>query len=43
MADHDQRLKVLLRELFGEYFQLFYPAWVERFDFTQVFLRCHTD
>src|SRR5690242_5275282 len=36
MADHDQRLKVLLRELFEEFFRLFYPAWAERFDFTQV-------
>jgi hypothetical protein len=35
VTDHDQRLKVLLRELFAEFFQMFFPDWVERFDFTR--------
>src|SRR5438132_7716207 len=34
MGDHDQRLKVLLRELFAEFLQLFFPEWADRFDFT---------
>lgn len=34
--DHDQRFKVLLREFFAEFFQLFFPDWAARFDFTQV-------
>jgi hypothetical protein len=31
--DHDQRLKVLLKELFAQFFLCFFPAWAERFDF----------
>jgi hypothetical protein len=34
--DHDQRLKVLLKEFFGQFFQLFFPAWAQRFDFDTV-------
>jgi hypothetical protein len=34
--DHDQRLKVLLKEFFGQFFLCFFPAWAERFDFTTV-------
>jgi hypothetical protein len=34
--DHDQRLKVLLKEFFGQFFLCFFPAWAERFDFTSV-------
>src|SRR5690348_13118366 len=33
MADHDQRFKVLIREFFREFMELFFLAWVERFDF----------
>jgi len=36
MADHDQRFKVLLQEFFAEFFQLFFPDWAERFDFTRI-------
>jgi hypothetical protein len=36
MADHDQRLKALLRELFDEFLRLFFPNWADRFDFTGV-------
>ncbi len=36
MADHDQRFKLLLEEFFPEFFQLFFPPWAERFDFTQI-------
>lgn len=36
MADHDQRFKVLLQEFFAEFFQLFFPDWFARFDFTRV-------
>src|SRR5208283_770570 len=35
MADHDQRLKTLLREFFLEFFRLFFPVWAERFDFSR--------
>jgi len=35
-ADHDQRLKILIREFLREFFALFFPLWVERFDFTTV-------
>jgi hypothetical protein len=31
--DHDQRLKVLLKEFFEQFFRCFFPAWAERFDF----------
>jgi hypothetical protein len=34
--DHDQRLKVLLKEFFGQFFLCFFPAWAERFDFASV-------
>src|SRR4051812_14121815 len=34
--DHDQRLKVLLKEFFGQFLQSFFPAWAERFDFGEV-------
>jgi hypothetical protein len=33
MADHDQRFKLLLREFFAEFVQLFFPQWAGRFDF----------
>jgi hypothetical protein len=36
MADHDQLFKVLLREFFESFFQLFYPQWVPLFDFGSV-------
>ena len=35
-ADHDQRLKVLLKEFFEQFFQCFFPTWAERFDFTDL-------
>src|SRR5438132_1625675 len=35
MADHDQRFKVLLREFFAEFVDLFFPAWAGRFDLTR--------
>lgn len=34
--DHDQRFKVLLKEFFRECFLLFFPAWMDRFDFANV-------
>jgi Domain of unknown function (DUF4351) len=34
MADHDQRFKVTLREFFREFFELFFPQWVDRIDFS---------
>jgi hypothetical protein len=34
--DHDQRLKVLLKEFFRQFFGCFFPAWAERFDFGQI-------
>ena len=34
--DHDQRLKVLLKEFFVQFFLCFFPAWAERFDFTAI-------
>jgi hypothetical protein len=34
--DHDQRLKVLLKEFLGQFFACFFPAWAERFDFTTI-------
>jgi hypothetical protein len=34
--DHDQRLKVLLKEFFEAFFTCFYPAWAERFEFTDI-------
>jgi hypothetical protein len=32
-SDHDQRLKVLLKEFFEQFFHCFFPAWAARFDF----------
>src|SRR5580698_2079675 len=34
--DHDQRLKVLLKEFFERFFLCFFPLWAERFDFTHI-------
>jgi hypothetical protein len=34
--DHDQRLKVLLKELFEQFFLCFFPTWAERFDFSDL-------
>jgi hypothetical protein len=34
--DHDQRLKVLLKEFFGSFFACFFPAWATRFEFAQI-------
>jgi hypothetical protein len=34
--DHDQRLKVLLKELFEQFFLLFFPVWAARFDFASL-------
>ena len=34
--DHDQRFKVLLREFFAEFIQLFLPDWAPRFDCRQI-------
>ena len=34
--DHDQRLKVLLKEFFEQFFVCFFPTWAERFDFRDV-------
>jgi hypothetical protein len=34
--DHDQRLKVLLKEFFEQFFRCFFPAWAARFDFGDV-------
>jgi hypothetical protein len=34
--DHDQRLKVLLKEFFEQFFRCFFPAWAERFDFADL-------
>ncbi len=36
MEDHDQRFKVLLKAFFAEFFQTFFPAWADRFDFARV-------
>jgi hypothetical protein len=36
MEDHDQRFKVLLKSFFAEFFQVFFPAWADRFDFPRV-------
>jgi hypothetical protein len=35
-SDHDQRLKVLLKEFFEQFFLCFFPAWAARFDFGDV-------
>jgi hypothetical protein len=34
--DHDQRLKVLLKEFFEQFFLCFFPVWAARFDFGDV-------
>src|SRR5437764_2368195 len=34
--DHDQRLKVLLKEFFEAFFGCFFPAWAARFEFTDI-------
>jgi hypothetical protein len=36
MADHDQRFKTLLKTFFAEFFQVFFTAWADRFDFSRV-------
>src|SRR5439155_15668794 len=35
-TDHDQRLKVLLKEFFEQFFRCFFPVWAERFEFTAI-------
>src|SRR4051812_46803171 len=34
--DHDQRFKVLIREFFREFIELFFPPWAQRFDFGNI-------
>src|SRR5262245_56011466 len=34
--DHDQRLKVLLKEFFEQFFLCFFPSWAPHFDFTAI-------
>ncbi len=34
--DHDQRLKVLLKEFFEAFFLCFFPIWAARFEFTEI-------
>src|SRR5262245_42613342 len=34
--DHDQRLKVLLKEFFEAFFLAFFPDWAQRFEFTTI-------
>jgi hypothetical protein len=36
LPDHDQRLKVLLKEFFEQFFLCFFADWADRFDFTDV-------
>jgi hypothetical protein len=36
MADYDQRFKLLLKAFFAEFFQVFFPAWADCFDFARV-------
>ena len=36
MTDHDQRFKSLLKAFFAEFFQAFFAAWADRFDFSRV-------
>jgi hypothetical protein len=36
VPDHDQRLKVLLKEFFEAFFLCFFPEWAERFEFGDV-------
>ena len=35
-VDHDQRFKILLREFFREFFELFFPKYAALFDFSQI-------
>jgi hypothetical protein len=35
-SDHDQRLKVLLKEFFEAFFVCFFPAWGDRFEFIDI-------
>ena len=35
-TDHDQRLKVLLKEFFEAFFLCFFRAWAERFEFHEI-------
>src|SRR5207248_6261669 len=34
--DHDQRLKVLLKEFFEAFFLGFFPTWAARFEFLEI-------
>jgi hypothetical protein len=34
--DHDQRLKVLLKEFFEQFFLCFFPEWAGRFEFRNI-------
>jgi hypothetical protein len=34
--DHDQRLKVLLKGFFEQFFLCFFPLWAARFDFGEL-------
>jgi hypothetical protein len=34
--DHDQRMKVLLKEFFAQFLWCFFPKWAERFDFSEI-------
>jgi hypothetical protein len=34
--DHDQRLKVLLKEFFAQFFACFFAQWAQRFDFADI-------
>src|SRR5947209_2331830 len=36
LMDHDQLFKTLLRTFFLEFFELFFPDWAARFDFTRI-------
>jgi hypothetical protein len=35
-ADHDPRLKVLLKEFFEQFLLCFFPAWAARFNFAEL-------
>jgi hypothetical protein len=35
-SDHDQRLKVLLKEFFEAFFLCFFPVWAARFEFLEI-------
>src|ERR1700753_2145041 len=34
--DHDQRLKVLIKEFFQAFFYCFFPEWATRFEFVEI-------